>query len=361
MNDESARAGVVELLRDLSEAFGVSGFEEEVRERIRTRVAPVVDEIHGDPLGNLHAVLNPAASFTVMLDAHMDEVGFVVKAIEEGGFLRLAPMGGWDVRILPGRDVTVRGMDGCYHLGVIGSVPPHVQEAQEKSKVLAWEDLFVDVGARSAADVRDMGIRVGSPALLPQPFRLWNDKTVLGKALDDRAGCALLIRILEALSKDRPDIRVVATFSSSEEVGCRGARVAGQRWEPQMAIVLEGTMATDTPGIKPEQRVSALDKGPVVTAVDKSLIVPEQLVDRILRTAERLTIPCQIKTPLVGSTDGGAIHLTNRGVLTAVIAVPCRYIHSPTCIMRLDDLLHTQRLLEALVRDARKIHEEMQV
>jgi endoglucanase len=294
-----------------------------------------------------------------MLDAHMDEVGFVVKSVEEGGFLRLAPMGGWDVRIVQGRDVLIRGAGGRLSWGVVGSIPPHVQEGAEKERPLAWKDLFVDVGAGSAKDVAGRGIRVGSPALLPQAFRLLDNGTVLGKALDDRAGCTLLIGTLEALASSRPDFRVVATFSSCEEVGCRGARVAGQAWEPHMAVVLEGTMATDTPGVRDDQRVSSLGRGPVITAVDRSLIVPERLVERILHLARALDIPHQIKTPLVGSTDGGAIQLTARGVLTSVVAVPCRYIHSPTCVMRLDDLIHTQRLVEALAREAPRIYREM--
>jgi tetrahedral aminopeptidase len=360
MSERQDHSDLVEILKELSEAFGVSGFEEEVREKIRARVGFHVDEVHVDPLGNLHAVINPDAPFTLMLDAHMDEVGFVVKSIDEGGFLRLAPMGGWDVRIIPGQNVVVRGPGGRLSWGVVGSLPPHVQEGKEKDSPLAWKDLFVDVGARNSAEIVERGIRVGSPALIPQPFRLLDDGTILGKALDDRAGCAVLIWTLAALSEQRPEFRVVATFSSSEEVGCRGARVAAQMWEPHMAIVIEGTMATDTPGVRADQRVSSLGKGPVITAVDKSLIVPEGLVERILRLARTLDIPHQIKTPLVGSTNGGAIQLTSRGVLTSVIAVPCRYIHSPTCVMRLEDLLHTQRLVETFVREAQTIYREIQ-
>lgn len=358
MNDESLRAGTIELLRGLSETFGVSGFEGEVRGGIRSLVEPLADRVEEDPLGNLHAVIEEGGSFTVMLDAHMDEVGFVIKGIEENGFLRLAPIGGWDPRVLPGQAILVRGRGGEKYWGVVGAVPPHVQEAEEKNRVLGWKDLFADIGAKAAGEVRRMGIRVGSPAVLHQPFRVLGDETILGKALDDRAGCALLIKVLESMARQRPGCRVVATFSSSEEVGSRGARVAAQRWEPQMAFVLEGTLATDTPGVRPDQRVSSLGLGPVLTAVDRSLIVPEGLLERIIAVAESLGIPWQIKTPLVGSTDGGAIQLSAGGVITAVVAVPCRYIHSPGCMMRLTDLLHAEHLVEALVRDAEKIYHE---
>jgi putative aminopeptidase FrvX len=358
MDDEAVRASLVALLEELSEAFGVSGFEGEVRGKIRRLVEPLADEVEEDPVGNLHAVIDGGGSFVVMLDAHMDEVGFVIKGIEENGFLRLAPIGGWDVRVLPGQAILVRGRDGQGHWGVVGSVPPHVQEGKEKERVLGWNDLFADVGAKGASDVRKMGIRVGSPAVLHEPFRALGGGTVLGKALDDRAGCALLVALLESLARQRPACRVVATFSSAEEVGSRGARVAAQRWEPQMAFVLEGTLATDTPGVRPDQRVSSLGLGPVLTAVDRGLIVPERLLERIISVAESLCIPWQIKTPLVGSTDGGAIQQSGRGVVTAVLAVPCRYIHSPACMMRVEDLLHTLNLVEALVRQAERIYHE---
>lgn len=359
MNGGQTRSEVIELLRELTEAFGVSGFEEEVREKIRNRVTPLADLVEVDVLGNLHAVLNPDREFTLMLEAHMDEVGFVVKGLEEDGFLRLAPLGGWDVRLLPGQAILVRGAGGRYHSGLVGSIPPHVQEAEEKNRVLGWKDLFADVGARNKEELRKMGIRPGCVALIPQTLRVLGQETVMAKALDDRAGCALLVKTLESLAGKRPPWRTVVTFSSSEEVGCRGARVAAQRWSPHLALAVEGTMATDTPGVRPEQRVSSLGRGPVVTTMDKSLIVPEKLVEKILDAAEKLGIPYQIKTPLVGSTDAGAIQVSGKGVLTGVIAVPCRYSHSPTSLMRLEDFMNTQRLLEALARQAGDIYEEI--
>jgi tetrahedral aminopeptidase len=359
MNRQVADRDAIELLRELSEAFGVSGFEEEVRERIRDRVAPWVDELHVDPLGNLHGVLNPDRPLTLMLDAHMDEVGFVVRSLEDSGFLRLAPIGGWDLRILPGQTVFVRGQGGKAHWGVIGTIPPHVLGGEEKERVVGWKDLFVDVGAGSAAELGAMGIRVGSPALLPQKFRQLAGDVLFGKALDDRAGCVVLIRLLERLFVNRPEVRVVATFSCGEEVGSRGAQVAARHWRPQMAMVIEGTLATDSPGVRPDQQVSSLGRGPVVTTVDRSLIVREPVIEWIIRTAESREIPWQMKTPMVGSTDGGAIQLSADGVLTWVVAVPCRYIHSPGCLVRLEDLTNTQSLVEALVHDAPRIYREI--
>jgi endoglucanase len=348
------------LLGELSEAFGVSGFEEEVRGIIQSRVQSIADEIHVDPLGNLHAVMGRESPFTLLLDAHMDEVGFLVKAIEEDGFLRLVPVGGWDPRLLPGQTVWVRARNGRGYTGVVGSVPPHVQETEDRKKPFDWKDLFVDVGARDPQEVARMGIRLGSPAVIPQPFLHLTEGSFLGKALDNRAGCAILIRLLESLRRASVEgMRVVAVFSTGEEVGFRGATVAARRWRPQMALILEGTIATDTPGILPHQRVAALGRGPVLTTADRTLIVPERLLEKILHLAETKRIPHQIKTPMVGGTDGGVIHTSSEGVLTAVVAVPCRYIHSPRCLLRREDLLHTEQLVESIVREAPRIYREV--
>lgn len=350
--EEFPGEGIWELLRELSESFGVSGFEQEVRHRIRESMEPIADQVLVDAFGNLHAVLNPQEAFTVMLEAHMDEVGMVVRSIEEGGFLRLAPLGGWDPSLLPGRTVEIRARDGKIHRGVVGSVPPHIQEDKDRRGPLRWEQLFADIGARDAEEVRQMGIRVGSPALLPQTLFTVRDGVMVGKALDDRAGCAILVMTMASLSRKRPAHRVVATFSCAEEVGTRGAQVAGRLWEPDLAVVVEGTAATDTPEIPAHQRGPHLGKGPVITAVDRSIIVPEWLVERILQAADSGGIPWQMKTPLVGSTDAGPIHTSGKGVPTAVLAVPCRYIHSPACLARDEDILNTQRLVEILARGA---------
>ncbi|MGQ9857958.1 MAG: M42 family metallopeptidase [Thermodesulfobacteriota bacterium] len=351
------RDHALKLLTELTEAFGVSGFEEEVRNKIRARVEPLADRLEVDSIGNLYAVLNPYGRITLMLDAHMDEVGLVVRGLEKDGFLRVAPVGGWDVRLLPGQSILVRGSKGRLYEGLVGSIPPHVQEAEEKNRVFGWKDLFVDVGAKDIEELKKMGIRLGCAAVVPQSLKVLGDGKVMAKALDDRVGCALLILTLENLCKRKPQDRVVFTFSSSEEVGCRGARVAAHRLGPKLALAVEGTMATDTPEVRPDQRVSALGGGPVITTMDKSLIVPEKVVDWIIDTAERLGIPYQIKTPLVGSTDAGAIQSSGMGVLTGVISVPCRYGHSPTSLMSLEDFFNTQRLLEALIQEASCIYD----
>ncbi len=347
------------LLEEFCEAFGVSGFEGEIRERIRRRVEPLADEVQTDPMGNLCAVLNPSHDFTLMLDAHMDEVGLVVRSIEEDGFLRLAPIGLWDVRTLPGQRVVVRSRVGEYHPGVIGSTPPHIQAQDDRDRVFAWKDLYVDVGSPSASAVKEMQIRPGSPILLPQTLIQTVGQAVLGKALDNRIGCAILVRTMAALFKNRPQVRVVASFSTTEEVGFRGARVAARRWKPQMAYVLETSLAQDTPGFNSDQRMSRLGLGPVLTAVDEGVIVPEALLEQIISLAEEMDIPWQIKTVMKAATNGGAIQTSAQGTLTAVISVPCRYVHSPGCLARLKDLTATERLVEAAVRQAPKIYKQV--
>lgn len=357
MDGNRGDRGIIGLLGELSEGFGVSGFEGEVRERLKKELEPLVDEISTDPLGNLHAVVNPEADFTLLLDAHMDEVGFVVSKVEEDGFLRISPIGSWDPILLPGRQAAVKSAEGIMHLGVIGSIPPHVQDKDQRTTPLRWEDLFLDIGASNAGEVSDLKVRVGSPGLVHQPFVSIGQDYFAGKALDNRAGCAVLVRVLELLNASPVDFRVIALFSCAEEVGARGARVAVERWRPHMAVVIEGTMATDTPGVKPEKKGVFCGKGPVVTAMDKTIIVPETLVEATLGLARRLGIPYQIKPPLLGATNAGAIQSVGSGVITGVIAVPCRYIHSPAAAVKLSDILWTVDLVENFVREAPRIYQ----
>ncbi len=343
-----------ELLEVLSNAFGVAGFEDEVRQRIRQLIEPYVDEYKIDALGNVIAVRQGKSSVKLMLDAHMDEIGFLVSYIEEGGFLRLTTLGSWDVRIIPSHAVTILTQRGRKVKGIIGTPPPHITKPEEREKPFKLEDLFVDVGASSAQEVEEMGIRIGSPAVISYPFERLNERFVMGKALDDRVGCAVLIQTLKALRKERPEVTLVANFAACEEVGLRGARTAAYQIEPDIALALEGTVGADVPGIPSARQPSRLGYGPAITVADQSLIVNPKLIRALTEIAEAEGIPYQYKIPPYGSTDAGAIQQTKGGVLSGVVSVPCRYIHSPFSLMRLDDFENTVKLTVAFVREARK-------
>ncbi len=345
----------LELLKELSSQFGVSGFEGEVREWISKQIRDSVDEIEIDALGNLMARINPGRDMILMLDAHMDEIGIMVSYVEEGGFLRFAPIGGWDPRVFPAQQVEIRSRDGKTHQGVIGASPPHIQTPEEQKQAMKVEDLFIDIGFRSREEVTGQGIGTGSPGNIHYPFRMIGMDRAMGKALDDRVGCAIIMRCLDYFSKNRPDFTLVANFAVGEEVGLRGARTATYQIKPDVAIVVEGTVGADTPGIPGPRCPARLGQGPAISVADKSIIVNPALVAFIEQIAKALKIPWQHKIPLTGSTDAGEIHLSGKGVLTGIISVPCRYIHSPSSVVDLRDLENTFSLVAEVVRRAREI------
>lgn len=343
----------LELLRSLSDAFGVSGFEGEVRDVIKKLIEPYADELRIDPLGNLIAAKRGKSSFKLMLDAHMDEIGLMVSYIEEEGYLRFTTLGGWDERIIPAQAVTIQTREGRKVTGVIGSAPPHILNKEERERPIKVEEMFIDVGAASRGEVESRGIRIGDPAVLHYPFEQLNETYVRGKALDDRAGCAVLIKLLEAVHAQELDFTIVCNFAVGEEVGLRGARTAAYQIEPDLAIALEGTIGADTPGVAKHRQPVALGRGPALTVADRSIIVNRELLEALEKTAKENNIPYQYKLPIYGGTDAGEIHLSRGGVRAAVVSVPCRYIHSPHTVMRLDDFAQTVRLVEAFIRSYR--------
>jgi tetrahedral aminopeptidase len=345
----------IELLKGLSDQFGVSGFEGEVRDWIHARVQGLADSIEIDVLGNLIAKINPDRDFVMMLDAHMDEIGLIVSYVEEGGFLRFSLIGGWDPRVLPAQQVEIQSRDGSKHRGIIGASPPHIQTPEEQKMVLKVEDLLIDIGAESRDEVRDRGIGIGSAGVLHYPFGRVGKNRAMGKALDDRVGCAVLIRCLEYFSANRPDFTLAANFAVSEEVGMRGAQTAAFHVKPDLALVVEGTVCADSPGIPPQKSPSRLGSGPALTVADRSIIVNPSLLHFIEDVARGAGIPSQRKIPLVGSTDGGPIHMSGKGVMTGIISVPCRYIHCPSSVADIRDFENTVSLVIEVVKRAREI------
>lgn len=333
------------LLRELSDAFGVSGFEDEVRGCIEERIRPFVDEIRVDALGNLIATRTGKDDRVLMLDAHTDEVGFMVKWIDSGGFLRLAPIGGWDERIIPGHRVEIHTRTGEIRHGVIGTSPPHILSPEERKRPIPMEKLFVDVGATSKEEAADLGVRIGDPLTIHYPFLEIADGYVTGKAFDDRAGCAVLIEVAERMSKEDLPMKTVFSFSFGEEVGLRGARTAAFQIEPDLALALEGTIGADTPGVPEDNQPTRVGRGPAISIADRSIIVSPKVVRALEAAADSASIPYQHKLPTYGGSDAGAIHLTRGGVLAGIVSTPCRFIHSPISTLRLNDYENTVRLV----------------
>jgi endoglucanase len=342
----------VRLLEQLSNAFGPSGHEDDVRDILIDVVKPLVDEVRVDRVGNLIATKRGRRDDVLLLDAHMDEVGFLVSYIDDTGFLRLSALGGWDARVLPGHVLTIVGRDGRRTRGVIGTVPPHVTSESERSKAHALDDLFVDVGAGSRGDLDALGIEIGSPAVPGHAFERLADDLVIGKAFDDRAGCTVAACVLDALKDAELDLTLVCAFVTSEEVGLRGARTVVNTVQPAVALALEGTTAVDVPGVGAPKRLASMGRGPALTIADRSVIASRRVLTLLEDLAQRESIPFERKLPGGGGTDAAAIQPAGEGVLVGVVSVPCRYIHAPLSMLRPTDLSAAVRLTTAFARDA---------
>lgn len=337
---------LLELLERLCPPLGPPGREDDVRAVIQDLVTPYADKVEVDRMGNLQAWLNPGARPLVMLDAHMDEVALVVQRVDDNGFLRVAPLGGLDPRLLPGTRVALQPRPGRRVDAVVAMTPPHVLEAGDKDKALGWDKLFLDTGLMSAEAVAQAGVEVGTPGVLMAQAGPMGEGAYCARNLDDRAGCAMLIAALMEMSKARPAWGLVCNFATSEEVGLRGAATASFHLDPDLALAVECTVG-DTPGVDPAKQPSRLGGGPAITVADGRVVVPWRLVESLEQAATTAGAPNQRKLPPFGGTDAGAISQSRAGVPTGVISVPVRYIHSPSSILLLSDLEHTYRTLLA--------------
>jgi endoglucanase len=340
-------------LEQLSNAFGVSSVEGDVRKIILEAAKPYADEWRVDTMGNLFVIRNRRSNGSssprrVMVTAHMDEVGFMISDIKNDGRLKFKPIGGFDRRVLLGKAVVV-GQERVP--GVIGLKPVHLLKRSEYDKVDEIDSMYIDIGASG----EDGGgkVKVGDFATFAtqfgylggQPRRRTDQGLVKGKAFDNRAGCAVL---LELLKEDYP-VDLVAVFTVQEEIGLRGARVAAHTANPDQAFILECTAADDLPSLDEDapEGFPRLGDGPAITVMDRSFMADRRLVDLLVATAEAEGIPHQFKRPGIGGTDAGAVHLAREGVPSVAVSVPARYIHAPAAVLDLADFWNTVKLMQA--------------
>jgi putative aminopeptidase FrvX len=333
----------VGVLQRLSELDGPSGFEGEVRDYIADMARKLGAEVEVDKLGNVMGHV-PGHGPSVMLISHMDEIGFIVSEVDESGFVYFANLGGWDVRLLPGLEVRVLA-DRRTLPGTIGMKPPHITSEEERKRVPDMADLFIDTGLDSAALGR-AGVRVGTPVAPAMSFRRLSKHRVMGKAFDDRAGCFVLLRLLEEGSLPCDTWFV---WSVQEEVGARGGGPAASRVDPDFVIVVEGTIAADFPGVPKQKIISRMLAGTVVTVMDRLQIADRGMVDAVIEEARERKLKVQLKKPGVGATDAGPIHIRGEGYRALPLAVPTRYIHSAAGIMDLRDLENTVSVVRAML------------
>lgn len=323
-----------DLLERLSTARGIAGNEGALRAILREAIAPHVDAIEVDNLGNLIARKEPGEpgprSLRVMLAAHMDEVGFMVVKVNDDGTIKFRSVGGIDARILPAKRVRI-GEKAIP--GVVLQKPVHLQSNNDRNSVASIDGLVIDTGGANGIQPGDM---ITFESSYGQVGRL-----LKGKAFDDRVGCLTLV---ELLKRDYA-CTVVGVFTVQEEIGLRGAGVAAYAVEPDVAFALEGTVADDLPKEQDISPTTELGKGPAISVMDRSAYADRRLVDLLVRTAQEQEILYQFKQPGIGGTDVGTIHLAREGVPSVAVAVPCRYIHAPAALLDPQDVVHTIELM----------------
>ncbi|MCD6147457.1 MAG: M42 family metallopeptidase [Thermoplasmata archaeon] len=341
---------IKELLKKLSNTHGISGYEDDVRKVVKEEMEELVDEIKVDAMGNLIAIKNGGKP-SIMIAAHMDEIGLMVKYIDKKGFINFVKFGGWFDQTLLNNRVVLHTEKGNFY-GVIGSKPPHLMDAEDRKKTVKAEDMFIDVGIKDRKEAEELGIRPGTPITLDREFRELQGSRVTGKAMDNRAGVAMMI---EALKITKTDATVYAVGTVQEEVGLKGAKTSAFGLNPDVGIVSETAIPGDYPGMKEKDSSIKLGDGPVLTITDASgrgLIASPAIIKWLEETAKEKNIPYQMDVSSGGTTDATAIHLTRAGIPCGVLSVPTRYMHSGVEVIDINDLKKGAELMAYALENA---------
>lgn len=326
------------FLERLCNASGPVSHEDEVRKLIIDEVKDYVDEIKVDRMGNV-IVHKKGKGKKVMLDAHMDEVAFLITAINDDGTMKFEPMGGINSKVIPSKILYI----GKNRIpGVIGLKPIHLQSGDERRNSIDYDKCCLDIGTSSREETKKY-VRLGDYAVFATEYAEFGEGLVKAKALDDRAGCAVLVEVL----KGNYDCDLYGAFNVMEEIGDRGAYVSAYQIQPDIGIAIEGTICADMPGIPRHLRATEIGKGPAISIMDRTSIFNVEVTNRIISTAEDNGIPYQRRRAIAGGNDAGAIHTSGNGAKVATVSVPCRYIHSSVSVASLSDFNNTVKLLKS--------------
>lgn len=338
---------MIELLKDLSQLHGPCGFEEDVAIYIANRLRGKVDSIDVDGAGNVIVTKKGnQPGPTIVVAAHMDEVGFIVKKIENNGLIRFEKLGGHDDRILLSQRVQVKTKTGM-RSGVIGTISAHMVKFDDPQKVRAHKQLYIDIGASSKTEAEQLGVEVGDSIVWHPHFDYLTDTRVSGKAFDDRAGCAILISVLEDLQASDFSGEIIGAFTVQEEVGLRGARAVSHGVTADIAIALDTTAVSDTPEEMMDHTLS-LGNGTGIKVIDFSLIANKKVKDHLVELAKKHHISYQLEVfPGIG-TDAGELSLAGNGIPTGVLSIPSRYAHSSIETIDTKDYQATKDLYKLL-------------
>ncbi|MGJ8657702.1 MAG: M42 family metallopeptidase [Akkermansiaceae bacterium] len=352
------------LLKELTDAHSVPGYEDEVRAIFADELENVGGTLGSDRQGSVYFErgLDENSGPRVMIAGHMDEVGFRVQHIRPDGYLKFVPVGGWWPHVMLAQRVEVLTKNGEKILGVISSTPPHFLSEEKRSKVMAITDLFIDIGAESAEEAKEVfGIALGDPIAPATSFTaMTKEGYYMAKAFDNRVGMACAIQAAQILVREEghPNT-LISAGTVQEEVGLRGARSLANLVKPDVAIILEGPPADDTPGFSQSESQGKLGGGVQIRLHDPSAIMNPRLADLAIETAKKESIRHQVTVRSSGGTDAGGFSMSNEGVPCVVLGVPSRYIHSHNAIIDVEDYLCMVRLTVALVKrlDQAKVDE----
>jgi len=337
----------IDLLKELTEAHGTSGYEDAVRDIVRRELSGLGD-LSTDSMGNLTCFKKGKGKTKLMLAAHMDEIGFIVKFIDSNGFLRLNPLGGWDPRQMNSQRVVVHTKGGPVS-GVLmyGTKPAHLLSDAEKAQGQKLEDFFVDIGL--AVDDVKATVRLGDQVTMDGRFSQIG-KHYTCKSMDDRVAVFVMIEALKALGKHEVDVYAVATVQ--EEIGLRGATAAGWAIHPDIAIALDITLANDIPGVPDQDQITKLGDGAAIKIMDSSLICHPKIVEHFRQVAEDKGIKHQMEILSRGGTDAGGIQRLHGGIPSFTLSIPSRYVHTVNETVHGDDVQACIDLLARYIEDA---------
>ncbi|MCM3759698.1 M42 family metallopeptidase [Alkalihalobacillus oceani] len=341
----------LQMLKDLTDANGISGDEREVREVMTSYIEPFADEVTTDKLGSLVAKkVGQADGPKIMIAGHLDEIGFMVTSIDDKGFLRFQTVGGWWEQVMLAQRVTVMTKEGNIP-GVIGSKPPHILPADVRKKPVDKKDMFIDIGASSKEEALEFGVRPGDSVVPVCEFTVMkNEKYLMAKAWDNRIGCAIAIDVMRELKDAKHPNTVYGVGTIQEEVGLRGARTSAHLIQPDIGFGIDVGIAGDTPGVTEKEALAKMGEGPQIVLYDASMISHKGLREFVTSTADEHNIPYQYDSMAGGGTDSGAIHVTANGVPALSITVATRYIHTHAAILHRDDYENTVKLLVEVIK-----------
>ena len=335
-----------DFLKRISEANGIPGAEDEVREVIKNEVREYCNEFIYDNLGSIIAVKKGRREdLKVSIVGHMDEVGFVVRSIEKNGFLRVFPLGGWNPHMILASKVTITSYEGKQFTGVMIT--------DKSTKDISFDDVYIDLGISCSEEIEKIGIRPGD---MVTPYRevevLNGTKNILGKAWDDRIGCATIVSVLKQLKDIEHNNIVYGVGSVQEEVGTRGGKTTTAVVKPDIAIVVDVASTKDTPSLVGKGR--KLNEGPCLVVCDKLAIGNKKLLNLFVDTAKEENIDFQYDILSGGGTDSGTVHLYEKGIPSLSVVIPVRYAHTGTTIVNYDDYQKTVKLIASVVKKLNK-------